>query len=54
MNELDLEKIFAKPVDLDNVTDEELLYWATPYYDVIQEQKKMKQERLKEEVRDNG
>lgn len=37
----------------DELTEEEIKYWATPYFDVIQEQKANHQEAIKNGV-DNG
>jgi len=41
---------------LDNFTDDEILFWATPYYDELQAQKELKQQIANEqnEVSDNG
>ncbi len=34
-----------KPISVfDQMTDEEILFWAVPHYDTIQEQKKLQQE----------
>lgn len=32
-----------------DMTDEEILYYATPYYDEIQTKKELQQQRIKEE-----
>lgn len=34
----------------EEMSDEEIMFWATPYYDELQEKKKLKAERIKEEV----
>jgi hypothetical protein len=44
-----IEQAYQEVSILDGVTDEELLYWSTPYYDFLQEQKQAKKERLAEE-----
>lgn len=33
---------------LEQFTDEEVLYWATPYYDELQRTKELKEKQLKE------
>lgn len=39
-----------KPLSpFDEMTEEEILYYATPYYDELQAKKKAKQEKIKEE-----
>lgn len=45
----EVEKIFAQPTPFDGVTEEELLYWATPHFDYLQEQKELKKKRIEEE-----
>lgn len=51
--EVDPEDL-VKPISvLDDLTNEELLYWATPYFDQLQEQKRIHQEAIKSGV-DNG
>jgi hypothetical protein len=44
------ETVYAEVATLDMPSDEEVLYWATPYYDQIQAEKEAKKERIKEEV----
>lgn len=34
-----------------DLTDEEVLYYATPYYDELQAKKQLKEEHIKDEVR---
>ncbi len=49
IQELKAEDI-VKPLSiLDEMTTEEMLFWATPYYDQLQEEKRLHQEAL-----DNG
>lgn len=39
---------------LDEVTEDEVLYYATPYYDQLQEQKKLKQQQDQDKGATNG
>lgn len=45
----DLEATAIVVPSFDDPTDEEVQYWATPYYDELQEKKRLHQEKLKEE-----
>jgi hypothetical protein len=43
------DKIVAPPSVFDEMSEEEILMWATPRYDEIQAQKEAHQQRLEEE-----
>jgi hypothetical protein len=47
----DLKRVFLNN-PFEDMTDEEILYWATPYYDQLQEQKKLRQDAIANEIRD--
>lgn len=47
-----LEEIFKEASALDQVSDDEILYYATPYYDQLQAEKEAKKQRLSEEVKE--
>ena len=38
----------VQPFDLDEMTEEEVLYYATPFYEELQEKKKKQKERIEE------
>lgn len=44
-----IEEIFAVEHGLDQYTDEEILFWSTPEFDVIQERKKQMEEHAKQQ-----
>jgi hypothetical protein len=47
--ELKPEEIVKPLSPLDDFSDEEILYYATPYYDELQRKKEMHKEKLKQE-----
>jgi hypothetical protein len=48
--ELKPEQIVVPLSVLDDLTEEEILYWSTPYYEEIQEQKAAQAAKAKEEL----
>lgn len=38
---------------LDNLSDEEVLYWSTPHYDTLKAQKELRAQQLKDESNDS-
>lgn len=46
--ELTAEDLVSPMSPLDDLNDEEMLYWATPHFDEMQEQKKLREQQLKE------
>jgi hypothetical protein len=34
----------------EEITEEELKYWSTPYYDILQQEKELKAQHIKDEV----
>ncbi len=45
----------VKPLSvLDELSNEEMLYWATPYYDELQAAKELRNQQLKDGVLTNG
>jgi len=42
--EVSAEDLVRPPSALDEITDEEILYWSTPYYDELQAMKREKDE----------
>jgi hypothetical protein len=46
------EDIVAPLSLFDQVSEDEILYWSSPYYDELQAQKEEKQQRLQDEVRE--
>jgi hypothetical protein len=48
--ELKPEQIVAPLSILDDLTEEEILFWSTPHYDEIQEQKAAQAAKAKEEL----
>lgn len=53
MTELKAEDIVSPLSTLDQFTDEEMLYWASPYFDELQAKKIAHQEALNQEAK-NG
>jgi hypothetical protein len=47
--EVPLNEVFKGSSVWDEMSDEELLYYATPYYDELQEKKKAHAQKLEEE-----
>ena len=45
----DPKESYATVSVLDEPTEEEMLYWSTPYYDVLMAEKEAKQKALNEE-----
>lgn len=45
----EIEKIFVPSTPFDDMTNEEILFYATPYYDVLQAEKEAKKQRIEEE-----
>ena len=52
MEEISIEDFFKDASPFDQYTDEEMLYWSTPYFDYLQEQKELKKQRIQDEVLD--
>lgn len=48
--DLEAKDILAPPSPFDDLTEEEIQYFATPYYDQLQADKAKKQEAIKENV----
>ena|SRR5579864_3633010 len=48
--ELLAKDIVAPPSPFDEISDDEVLYWSTPYFDEIQARKQMQQQSRKEEL----
>lgn len=44
------EEVYVEPQALDQPTDEEVLYWSTPWYDHLMAEKEAKRNRIKEEL----
>lgn len=51
--EMKAEDIIKPLSPLDDIDEDEILYWSTPYYDELQARKHRQQESIKQEVR-NG
>lgn len=51
MTDEEIQRVFGFSTPFDGLTDEEIMFWATPYFDVIQEQKKLKEQRIEGEVK---
>lgn len=49
MSDIDDKDLVVPPSPFDELTDEELLYYATPYFDELQAKKEAHAEKLKEE-----
>ena len=48
-------KALVNPMSvLDDYSEDEITYYATPYFDEIQEQKKIREQQLKDEATKNG
>jgi hypothetical protein len=47
--ELAAEEIVAPPTIFDQMSDEEIMYWATPYYDELQAKKEAMANQRKED-----
>lgn len=48
------ESSFKHGSILDEITEDEVKYWSTPYYDEIQAQKELHKKQLEEEAQKNG
>lgn len=49
MTEIDDKDLVVPPSPFDDLSDEELLYFATPYFDELQAKKQAQAEKIKEE-----
>lgn len=52
--ELKAEELVNPPSPFDELSDEEVLYYASPYFDEIQARKQAREEQLKEELNQHG
>jgi len=50
MTEEEIKKVFSPVTPYDGLTDEEILYYATSYFDVLQEEKELKKQRIEGEI----
>ena len=52
LSEDQVKSLFTDTKVLDEMSDDEILYYATPYYDVLQHEKKLQEEqrKLKKEI----
>ena len=48
------ESAFKHMSILDEITEDEVRYWSTPYYDELQAQKELHKKQLEEEAQKNG
>lgn len=48
--DLEAKDILAPPSPFDDLTDQDILYWSTPYFEELQAEKTRKQEVAKEQV----
>ena len=51
LNEADVTKFLSPSID---ITDEEILFYSTPYYDELQARKRIKEEQIKMKEDLNG
>lgn len=49
LTEDDMKKMAAVLIGHEEPSAEEVLYWATPYYEILMAEKEERQQRLKEE-----
>jgi len=54
LTDKEIEALVAQPSPFDDLTDEEIFYYATPYYDELQAKKLAHAEKLKEEEATRG
>lgn len=47
LSEDQVKSLFSDTKVLDEMSDDEVLYWATPYYDQLQHEKKLQDEQRK-------
>lgn len=52
--DLKAEDIVKSMSPFDDMDEDDIKYWSTPYYDEIQARKRAHQEKLKEEVEKHG
>ena len=52
MTDEELEAIVKPMSPFDDLSEEEIQYWATPYFDELQQKKEQQKQKLKEE--ENG
>lgn len=45
-----VKELLVPASPFDDLSDEEVMYWSTPHFDLIQEQKELREKQLKEEV----
>lgn len=51
MTEEEIKKAFIPKTPFDEMSEEEILYYATPHYDEIQRIKEEKKQRIQDEVK---
>ena len=52
--DVETEVVAVEMPDADPMDEDEVKYWSTPYYDYLQEQKKLKEQQLKETEATHG
>ena len=50
LQELNPNEIVKPLLDMDNMTEDELKYYATPYYDVLQAEKEEKNQKIADQI----
>lgn len=54
LTDKEIEALVTQPSPFDDLTDEEIFYYATPYYEELQAKKQAHAEKLKEEEATRG
>jgi arginine utilization protein RocB len=52
LSEKDIEQAFKIQTPFDEMSEEEILFYATPHFDELQRQKEEKKQRISEEVKE--